>query len=86
MGAARRLLPAAAFTRRQPPKRQPQSGEINNPLSGGSIRVRSTTEGQRRGTTFSVMLPRGSELSIAAPIPIHSVGAAIESGLTILAN
>jgi len=54
--------------------------------NSGSIRVRSTTDGQRRGTTFSVMLPRGSEMSIAAPIPIHSVGAAIESGLTILAN
>ena len=54
--------------------------------NSGSIRVRSTIDGQRRGTTFSVMLPRGSELSIAAPIPIHSVGAAIESGLTILAN
>jgi signal transduction histidine kinase len=26
--------------------------------NGGSIRVRSTTEGQRRGTTFTVLLPR----------------------------
>jgi signal transduction histidine kinase len=34
--------------------------------NSGSIRVRSTTEGQRRGTTFSVMLPRDSETSIAA--------------------
>jgi signal transduction histidine kinase len=33
--------------------------------NGGSIRVRSTTEGQRRGTTFSVMLPRDSETLIA---------------------
>jgi two-component system, NtrC family, sensor kinase len=28
--------------------------------NGGSIRVRSMTEGQRRGTTFSVLLPRPS--------------------------
>jgi PAS domain S-box-containing protein len=34
--------------------------------NGGSIRVRSTTEGQRRGTTFSVMLPRDAGTSIAA--------------------
>jgi signal transduction histidine kinase len=34
--------------------------------NGGSIRVRSTTDGRRRGTTFSVMLPRGSGTSIAA--------------------
>jgi len=34
--------------------------------NGGSIRVRSTTEGQRRGTTFSVMLPREAGTSIAA--------------------
>jgi signal transduction histidine kinase len=34
--------------------------------NGGSIRVRSTTEGQRRGTTFSIMLPRDAETSIAA--------------------
>jgi signal transduction histidine kinase len=34
--------------------------------NGGSIRVRSTTEGQRRGTTFSVMLPRDAGTSIGA--------------------
>ena len=34
--------------------------------NGGSIRVRSTTEEQRRGTTFSVTLPRDAETSIAA--------------------
>ena len=34
--------------------------------NGGSIRVRSTTDGQRRGTTFSVVLPRDSGMSIAA--------------------
>jgi signal transduction histidine kinase len=34
--------------------------------NGGSIRVRSATEGQRRGTTFSVMLPRDAETSIAS--------------------
>ena len=34
--------------------------------NGGSIRVRSTTEGQLRGTTFSVMLPREAGTSIAA--------------------
>ena len=33
--------------------------------NGGSIRVRSTTEGHRRGTTFSVMLPRDAETSAA---------------------
>ena len=34
--------------------------------NGGSLRVRSTTEGRRRGTTFSVMFPRGPGTSIAA--------------------
>ena len=34
--------------------------------NGGSIRVRSTTEGLRRGTTFSVMFPRDAGASIAA--------------------
>jgi len=34
--------------------------------NGGSIRVRSTTGGQQRGTTFSVLLPRDSGTSIAA--------------------
>jgi signal transduction histidine kinase len=34
--------------------------------NGGSIRVRSTTEGQWRGTTVSVILPRDSKASIAA--------------------
>jgi signal transduction histidine kinase len=34
--------------------------------NGGSIRVRSTTKGQRRGTTFSVLLPRDAGTSIAA--------------------
>jgi len=34
--------------------------------NSGSIRVRSTTEGQQRGTTFSIMLPRYVETSIAA--------------------
>jgi PAS domain S-box-containing protein len=34
--------------------------------NGGSIRVRSTTEGQWRGTTVSVLLPRDSGTSIAA--------------------
>jgi signal transduction histidine kinase len=34
--------------------------------NGGSIRVRSTTEGKRRGTTFSVMLPRDAAASVAA--------------------
>jgi len=34
--------------------------------NGGSIRVRSTTDGPRRGTTFSVVLPRDSGMSIAA--------------------
>jgi signal transduction histidine kinase len=34
--------------------------------NGGSIRVRSTTKGQRRGTTFSVLLPRDSGTSITA--------------------
>jgi len=34
--------------------------------NGGSLRVRSTTEGRRRGTTFSVMFPRGPATSIAA--------------------
>jgi signal transduction histidine kinase len=34
--------------------------------NGGSLRVRSTTEGQRRGTTFSVMIPRDAGTSIAA--------------------
>jgi signal transduction histidine kinase len=32
----------------------------------GSIRVRSTTEGQRRGTTVSILLPRHREAAIAA--------------------
>jgi signal transduction histidine kinase len=34
--------------------------------NSGSIRVRSTTEGRRRGTTFSVLLPRDAGTSIAA--------------------
>jgi len=34
--------------------------------NSGSIRVRSATEGRRRGTTFSIMLPRDAETSIAA--------------------
>jgi PAS domain S-box-containing protein len=34
--------------------------------NGGSIRVRSTTEGRWRGTTFSVMFPRDAGASIAA--------------------
>ena len=34
--------------------------------NGGSIRVRSTTEGWRQGTTFSVILPRDSGTSIVA--------------------
>jgi signal transduction histidine kinase len=34
--------------------------------NGGSIRVRSATEEPRRGTTFSVTLPRDAETSIAA--------------------
>jgi signal transduction histidine kinase len=34
--------------------------------NGGSIRVRSMTEGRRRGTTFSVLLPRDSGTSIVA--------------------
>jgi signal transduction histidine kinase len=34
--------------------------------NGGSIRVRSTTKGQRQGTTFSVMLPRGAGTSVVA--------------------
>jgi signal transduction histidine kinase len=34
--------------------------------NGGAIRVRSTTEGHRRGTTFSVSLPRDAATSIAA--------------------
>jgi signal transduction histidine kinase len=34
--------------------------------NSGSIRVRSATEGQRRGTTVSVLLPRDSGTSIAA--------------------
>jgi hypothetical protein len=71
-------LPAAAFTKRQPPKRQPQSGEINNPLSGGSIRVRSTTEGQRRGTTFSVVLPAGGQ-----QLPIPKSVDCLESALIV---
>ena len=32
--------------------------------NGGTIRVRSTTEGKRRGTTFSIMLPRDAVLAI----------------------
>jgi signal transduction histidine kinase len=35
--------------------------------NGGAIRVRSTTEGARRGTTFSVMLPRD-----AAALPVSA--------------
>jgi signal transduction histidine kinase len=34
--------------------------------NGGSIRVRSMTEGRRRGTTFSVLLPRDAGTSIVA--------------------
>jgi signal transduction histidine kinase len=34
--------------------------------NGGSIRVRSMTEGRRRGTTFSVLLPRDAGMSIVA--------------------
>jgi signal transduction histidine kinase len=34
--------------------------------NGGAIRVRSTTEGHRRGTTFSVTLPRDAGTSVAA--------------------
>jgi PAS domain S-box-containing protein len=34
--------------------------------NGGSIRVRSMTDGQRRGTTFSVLLPRDAGRSIVA--------------------
>ena len=34
--------------------------------NGGSIRVRSLTEGRRRGTTFSVLLPRDPGTSIVA--------------------
>ena len=34
--------------------------------NGGSIRVRSSTEGQHRGTTFSVMLPRDPGMAVAA--------------------
>jgi signal transduction histidine kinase len=34
--------------------------------NGGSIKVRSMTEGQRQGTTFSVLLPRDAVTSIAA--------------------
>ena len=34
--------------------------------NGGSIKVRSMTEGRRRGTTFSVLLPRDAGTSIVA--------------------
>ena len=44
------------------------SGKVSSLLreNGGSIWVRSTTEGLRRGTTFSVMFPRDAGASIAA--------------------
>ena len=32
--------------------------------NGGTIRVRSTTEGVRRGRTFSIMLPRDAVISV----------------------
>jgi signal transduction histidine kinase len=37
--------------------------------NGGSIRVRSTTKGPRRGTTFSVTLPRGADADAGASSP-----------------
>ena len=34
--------------------------------SGGSIRVRSNTDGERRGTTFSVVLPGDAAIPAAS--------------------
>ena len=46
--------------------------------NGGSIRVRSKTEGQRRGTTFSVLLPVGGQ-----PLPLQESVDCLESAAIV---